>query len=153
MKRPFTLWILIFFLVFLTLGGLYGGIAMLTDPTGGSLQMTEILPLLPVPDYTLPGLFLLFVMGFAPLFLTYALLARPDWNWATSFANWSGHHWAWTGTVALGIMLALWLVVEGALIGFEWPIQYVTAVNGILILLLALVPSVRKYYAQERKTR
>jgi len=149
MKRPFALWVLIFFLVFLALGGLYGGIAMLTDPSGNSLQMAEILPLLPVPDYTLPGLFLLFVMGLAPLFLTFGLLARPNWKWATSLARWSGHHWSWTGTVALGIVLALWLVVEGVMIGFEWPIQYVTAVNGILILILVLVPSVRKFYASK----
>jgi len=149
MKRPFALWLLIFFLIFLALGGLYGGIAMLTDPSGGSLQMTEVLPLLPVPDYTLPGLFLLFVMGLAPLFLTYALLARPNWAWAESISRWSHHHWAWTGTVALGLVLALWLIVEGVMIGFQWPIQYVTAVNGILILLFALVPSVRKFY--ERK--
>ena len=137
MKRTFALWLLVFSLVFLALGGLYGGIAMLTDPSGASLQMAEVLPLLPVPDYTLPG-----------LFLTFGLLARPEWKWATSLARWSGHHWSWTGTVALGVALALWLIVEGALIGFEWPIQYVTAVNGILILLLALVPSVRRYYAR-----
>jgi len=147
MKRPVALWLLILSLVFLALGGLYGGIAMLTDPSGNSLQMAEILPLLPVPDYTLPGLFLLFVMGVAPLVLTYALLARPTWKWTNAITRWNNHHWAWTGTVALGVVLALWLVVEGIMIGFEWPIQYVTAVNGILILLFALVPSVRKYYA------
>jgi hypothetical protein len=147
MKRPFALWLLLFSLIFLALGGLYGGIAMLTDPSGNLLQMAEILPLLPVPDYTLPGLFLLLVMGVAPLFLTYALLARPAWKWADAISRWNNHHWAWTGTVALGVVLALWLVVEGFMIGFEWPIQYVTAVNGILILLFALVPSVRKYYA------
>jgi hypothetical protein len=148
MKRPFSLWLLVFFLIFLALGGLYGGVAMLTDPSGGSLQMTDILPRLPVPDYTLPGLFLLFVMGLAPLFLAYALLARPNWAWTESISRWSGHHWAWTGSVALGVVLALWLVVEGIMIGFEWPIQYVTAVNGILILLLALLPSVRAHFAR-----
>ncbi|MFZ5822198.1 MAG: hypothetical protein ACOYYJ_20095 [Chloroflexota bacterium] len=148
MKPPFALWLLAFSLVFLALGGLYGGVAMLADPSGGSLQMTEILPLLPVPDYTLPGLFLLFVMGLAPLFLAYALLARPNWPWAESISRWSGHHWAWTGTVALGVALALWLVVEGIMIGFEWPIQYVTAVNGIAILLLALLPPVRRHFAR-----
>lgn len=147
MKRPVALWLLVLSLVFLALGGMYGGIAMLTDPSGNSLQMAEILPLLPVPDYTLPGLFLLFVMGVAPLFMTYALLARPAWKWTNAITRWNDHHWAWTGTVTLGVVLALWLVAEGILIGFEWPIQYVTAVNGILILLFALVPSVRKYYA------
>lgn len=148
MQRPFMLWLLLFFLLFLALGGLYGGIAMLTDPTGGSLQMTEILPLLPVPDYTLPGLFLLIVMGLGPLSLIYALLARPNWIWAQTLSRWSGHHWAWTGTLGLGVILAIWLIVQGLLIGFKWPIQFITAVNGFLIVLLVLVPEVRRFYAK-----
>ena len=146
MQRPFTLWLLLFFLLFLALGGLYGGIAMLTDPTGGSLQLTEVLPLLPVSDYTLPGLFLLIVMGLGPLFLIYALLARPNWTWSETLSRWSGHHWAWTGTLTLGVILAVWLIVQGLLIGFKWPIQFITAVNGFLIILLTLLPGVRRFY-------
>ena len=146
MLRPLTLWPLLFLLIFLGLGGLYGGMAMLIDPTGGSLQLTEVLPLLPVSDYILPGLFLLVVMGLAPLFLTYALLARPSWVWAEALSRWSGHHWAWTGTLALGVILAVWLVVQGLLIGFKWAIQYITAMNGLLIILLALTPGTRRFY-------
>jgi hypothetical protein len=101
-----------------------------------------------VPDYTLPGLFLLFIMGLVPLILAYALLARPNWAWAGSLSRWSGHHWAWTGTLVLGVILALWLVVQGLLIGFKWPIQYVTALNAFLIILLALVPGVRRLHAK-----
>jgi hypothetical protein len=152
MRRPLTLWPLLFLLVFLGLGGLYGGIAMLIDPTGGLLQLTEVLPLLPVTDYLLPGLFLLFVMGLAPLVLTYGLLARPNWTWVEILFRWSGHHWAWTGTLALSVTLAVWLVVQGLLIGFKWPIQYITAIDGFLILLLALAPGVRKYCAKEAIT-
>lgn len=148
MKKPFSLWLLVASLVFLAFGGLYGGFAMLSDPSGGVIQMTEVLPQLHVPDYTLPGLFLLFVMGLAPLFLTFGLIARPNWKWAESLSRWSNHHWSWTATVALGIILLIWLSIQGALIGFRWPIQYVTAVNGILILVFALVPSVRRYYAR-----
>lgn len=149
MRRPLTLWPLLFLLVFLGLGGLYGGIAMLIDPTGGLLQLTEVLPLLPVSDYILPGLFLLFVMGLAPLFLTYALLARPGWAWAKVLSRWSGHHWSWIGTLALGATLAVWLVVQGLLIGFNAAIQYITAADGFLILLLVLTPGVRKFYTNE----
>lgn len=148
MQRPFALWPLVFFLLFLSMGGLYGGIAMLTDSTGGSLQLTETLPLLPVSDYILPGVFLLVVMGLAPLLLTYGLLARPKWTWAEKLSHWSGHHWAWTGTLGLGVTLAIWLIVQGLLIGFRWAIQYITAVNGFLIILFVLVPGVRKYYAE-----
>ena len=148
MQRPFALWLLIFCLLFLSLGGLYGGIAMLVDPTGGSLGLTETLPFLPVSDYIGPGIFLLVVMGLAPLLLVYGLLARPKWKWAAKLSRWSGHHWAWTGTLGLGVTLAVWLIVEGLLIGFEWAIQYITAVDGFLIILLVLVPGVRKFYAE-----
>jgi len=147
MQRPITLWPLLFALVFLATGGLYGGISMLTDPTGGSLGLTEVLPNLPVPDYIMPGLFLLIVMGLLPLLLTYGLLARPNRTWAETLSRW-GHHWAWLGTLALGAVLAVWLIVQGLLIGFRWPIQYVTAVDGFLIVMLALAPGVRRFYAK-----
>ena len=149
MKRPFMLWPLLFFLFFLAAGGLYGGIAMLADPTGGSLQLTEVLPLLPVSDFILPGLFLLIAMGLVPLLLIYGLLARPNWTWAQTLSNWSGHHWAWTGTLGLGVTLIIWLIVQGMLIGFKWPIQYITGINGLIIILIVLLPGVRKFYSKK----
>jgi hypothetical protein len=147
MKRPIALWFLAFFLVFLAAGGLYGGVAMLVDPSGGVLQMGEVLPALPVSDYTLPGLFLAVVMGVVPLALTYGLLVRPGWAWAEPLSRAGRHHWAWTGTLVLGAVLAVWLAAQGLLIGFRWPIQYVTAVNGLAIVLLTLVPAVRRRFA------
>jgi len=152
MRRPLTLWPLLFLLAFLGLGGLYGGIAMLIDPTGGLLQLTEVLSLLPVSDYILPGLFLLVVMGLTPLVLTYALLARPNWAWTETLSRWSGHHWAWTGTLALGVILAVWLTVQGLLIGFKWAIQYITAVTGFLIIFFVLSPGIRKFYTRPSQT-
>ena len=82
MKHPYALWGLIFWLLFLAFGGLYGGVAMLL----------------------------------------------------------------------LSLILAVWLIAQGVLIGFrfQWPIQYVTAVNGLFILLLAMSPSVRKRYTAIR---
>jgi len=146
MNRPIALWILIFWLVFLAFGGLYGGIAMLLDPSGGSLQMTEVLSLLPVSNYVLPGLFLLFIMGLFPLFLIYGFLARTNWAWLESFFHQIEYHWAWIGTVILSVVLAIWLIIEGVMIGFNWAIQYVTAVNGLFILFFVLFPSIRKFY-------
>lgn len=145
-KRPIALWILIFWMLFLALGGLYGGITMLIDPSGGLLQMGDVLQFLPVSDFVLPGLFLLFVMGLAPIVLVYALLARPKWQWLESLLQQSKHYWAWSGTIALVVILTIWLVIEGIMIGFKWAIQYVTAVNGLFILLFVLLPSVRKFY-------
>jgi hypothetical protein len=143
MRKPIILWLLIASLIFLSFGGFYGGILMLIDPSGKLLQMDSVLPQLLVPNYLLPGLFLFFVMGLAPLFLTFSLLARPKWIPLPSPFR---HYWAWTAALALGIVLLLWLILQGFLIGFQWPIQYVTAVNGLLIVLLVLMPQVRKYF-------
>jgi hypothetical protein len=150
MKRPGALWLLVFSLVFLALGGLYGGIAMLADPSGDLLQMNEVLPLLHVPNYILPGLFLLFIMGLAPLVLTYGLLSRPQWKWAAALSRWSAHHWSWSGSLAIGLVLVFWLAIQALLIGFRWPVQYVTAINGLLVILFALLPNIRKFYAVQK---
>lgn len=150
MRRPWIVWLLVASLVFLALGGLYGGIAMLIDPTGGLLQMTEVLPALLVPDFTLPGLFLLVVMGVLPILVIYGLLARAEVAWAAAATRWSGHHWAWTATVVVGATLVAFLVVQGFLIGFAWPIQYVTAADALVILALAALPAVHRRYARTR---
>jgi hypothetical protein len=149
MKRPLPLWILLLWLVFLAFGGLYGGIAMLIDPSGDAMGVDVLLPLLPVPDFILPGLFLIFEMGLAPLVLVFGLLARPNWAWADALTRWSGHYWAWTGTLFLGFLLLLWLAVQAMLIGFTTGIQYVMLVNGVALPGFALWPSVRRLYRWE----
>jgi len=146
MKRPFSLWLLIFFLVFLALGGFVGAYSFLTDPTGASLGMDKELALLPVPNYILPGLFLLLMMTITPLFLTVGLFAQPNIPFLQTLLRFSPFYWSWTGTVILGIGLMLWLIFEAYFIGFFAPIQYVTAINGLLILLLPFIPAIKKYY-------
>lgn len=151
MKRPLPLWILLLWLVFLAFGGLYGGITMLLDPSGVLLGAEKILPLLPVPDFVLPGLFLFFVMGLVLLVLAFGLFARPNWPWAVALSCWSGHYWAWTGSLALGIVLLTWLTVQAVMIGLSAGIQYVMVVNGLVILGSALWPSVSKAYREDNQ--
>ncbi|MFO8150466.1 MAG: hypothetical protein R6T93_09225 [Trueperaceae bacterium] len=147
MVRRLALAVLVVSLLFLAFGGLYGGVEMLRDPGGGSLGMDVVLPQLPVTDFVWPGVFLLTVMGLVPIVLAYGLVARPAWGWVAALSRWSGYHWAWTGTLAIGLVLGVWLAVQGWMIGFAWPIQFVTAGNGVAIVVLALLPVVRRSFA------
>ena len=147
MKRPLMLWPLVLCLLILSIGGGFaGGIMMLIDPSGEMLGVAETLPLLPVPNFTLPGLFLLIVMGLFPLVLAITLITRPDWPWLDSLLGWSNHYWAWTSTLILVAILALWLLYEVWLIGL-FPITNITGTVGILIFIFAMLPGVRNYYA------
>lgn len=146
MTRPFTVWLLLALLWFLGFGGLYGGVLMLMDPSGHLIQMHSVLHLLLVPDFFLPGLFLFFVMGLSPLGLSYALLQRPNWHWLAQRLPLQTYHWAWTGTLLLGLLLCGWLAVQGLLMGFKWPIQYITTANALLILAVLAFPDIRSYY-------
>ncbi|MDZ7706761.1 MAG: hypothetical protein U5J97_02485 [Trueperaceae bacterium] len=138
-----AVWALVVSVLFLAFGGLYGGLSMLSDPSGASLGMDVVLLRLPVANYLLPGVFLVVVMGLVPLALAYGLLARPSLRWTANVTRLSGHHWAWTGTLLLGVVLVLWLAAQAWLIGFAWPIQFVTAGNAVAILVLASLPVVR----------
>ena len=146
MKLPSALLILTFFLVFLGLGGAVGAYSFLSDPSGTSMGMEKELELLPVPDYTLPGIFLFFVMTITPLFLTLGLIARPEIPLLQNLFRFAPYYWAWTGTVILGLVLILWLSVEAYFIGFGAPIQFATAANGFAIFLLPFLPSIRKHF-------
>ncbi|TVR93320.1 MAG: hypothetical protein EA416_05375 [Trueperaceae bacterium] len=150
MGRRLAFGALIVALLFLAFGGLYGGVTMLVDPSGAALGMDVVLPQLPVPSFALPGAFLVTVMGLLPIALAYGLVARPTPRWAAAISRASGHHWAWTGTLALGIVLAAWLALQGWLIGFAWPIQFVTAGNAVAIVVLTLLPVVRRSFVVPR---
>jgi hypothetical protein len=86
---------------------------------------------LPLRDFLLPGIFLLLIMGLAPLALCVAVWRRSPK--------------AWEATLLLGIVLMIWLVGEFALWGYQAPIQIVTGVLGVILLVVCLLPNVRRW--------
>lgn len=72
--RPAALWTLAAGLVFQGLSGLYGGGALVWDPSGALLQMPlDLLEGSPFTTYRIPGLILFAVLGIGPLVVAVGL--------------------------------------------------------------------------------
>lgn len=130
--RPLVIWLLIVLLVFLSVGGFFGGLNMLLDPSGGSLGLPQdLLAGLPVSSFLLPGLFLIGVMGLLPLLAAYGL--------------WAHRAWAWNMVVTQAMILIAWIGLQLLLWGAPAPIQLFYLVYGVVLLVLCLMPGARAY--------
>lgn len=111
----------------LALGGLAGGLALVTDPTGGRLGMTvDVLPGWPLlDDYLLPGIALIVLFGVLPIAALVQLVRHRA----------SG----WTLTTAVGVLLVFWMLAQIAAIGLSFPaLQAGFLVVGVLLTGLGL---------------
>lgn len=133
-RRPPPLYALLGLNLFQGLSGLGGGFGLMVDPTGTSIQMPlEWLEGSPFSTYFLPGVILFTVLGIFPLVVAFGVTGpRP---------------WGWFGSLLVGVAVLIWLGVEIATVGFQaWPpLQLIYALEGVGILVLAQVPSVRGY--------
>ena len=130
MKPKILRYVLIVLLILLGLGGLAGGAAMLMDPIGAGMGLSpDMLEGLPIPDFILPGLFLIIVMGITPLVIAYGL--------------WKRLPWAWAAAVVQGVVLVLWIGLQILLWGAPNGIQILYLVWGMVIVALCFAPGVK----------
>ena len=133
-ERPATLYLLLLGMLFQGLSGTAGGIGLVTDPTGARLTFsTEMLAGSPFEDFLIPGLFLTFALGIAPLIVAAGLGL--------------GRGWAWAASLLVSLALLAWIVVEVLVVGVMWepPLQQIYGGLGLLLLALTLSPSVRAH--------
>jgi len=136
-------------ILFLSIMGFGGGIAMLSDTSGASVGLeTSVLAGTPFVDYLLPGLWLTIIYGVGGLVILYALWMRPQWGVFDGLTHWTHEHWAWDVTLALGIVVMLWIVAQVIMIPATTPIQAVVFAVGLIIAAIPLLPDMRHYYAE-----
>ena len=146
-SAPIAAWILMVLLFFIGIGGLISGAMLFVAPDGHLMQWsTDDLAGTPFSSYLIPGIILFTCVGIFPVFVGYGLLKRPAWNWPDAINPSKKMHWAWTASWAAGIIMLIWITVETALLGFISFLQPLVAVYGVIIIFLALLPSVRSYY-------
>ena len=128
----YSLYTLIILMLFQGISGLIGGIALVIDPSGELLQMPlSILVGSPFNTFLIPGIILLTILGIFPMIIFYGLLKRRIW--------------AWTGALAVGIALIIWIGVEIWMIGYhsEPPLQLIYGLLGLIMMVMIFLPSVR----------
>jgi hypothetical protein len=144
--RPFTAWILIVLMFGLGIGALISGPMLFLAPDGHLMQWTvDQLEGTPFPDYLVPGIILFVFMGIYPVLVGFGLI-KDRWKWTNALNPFKNFRWAWTGALAAGIILLIWIGTETLMLGYISFLQPVMAVWGVLILFLALLPNVRQYY-------
>jgi hypothetical protein len=132
-------YVLLSLLFFQGLSGVWGGINLVLDPTGNTLQIPlEWLEGSPFSNYLLPGFILLLVLGLYPLGVSYGLWRRSNGSWFAA--------------VSVGGALIIWIAVEILIIGYHPrpPLQSIYGSVGLAILALAMVPSVRQFSVDSR---
>jgi hypothetical protein len=149
--RPAVAWLLIILLFFLGGGGLISGFMLFSRPDGSLIGMsTGLLKGSPFTDFLIPGLILFLFVGAFQVFAGFGLLMRTGWNGPEVINPCKNFHWAWTAAWAAGVIMLVWIVVETALLGYISLLQPIIFVWGWLLIALALLPPVRRYYQREK---
>lgn len=146
-KHTHPLILLLIFLQFLLgLGALFGGGALILAPDGSLLGMPlSVMQGAPFVNFFIPGLILFTLVGIFPLCIACGLWMRPAWTWPDAINSFKSMHWSWTGSLAAGAICIIWIAVELVWVYIAW-IHVVYLAWGALILLLTLLPAVRKHY-------
>ncbi len=145
-NRPVTLFVLLALLLFLGLGGIAGGAGMVMDPSGAGMGLSvNLLDSVPVDDFLLPGLFLITVLGIAPLFTAYGAWARPEWALLQRMNPWRDFHWSWAWTRVIAVVLILFIGLEFLMWGNQSPLQPIFLAVGLAMLVMCGYPSIRGY--------
>lgn len=132
---PVTIWLLMATVGVLGISGVAGGDQFVLAPSGDIIGLsTTLLRGSPFESFLLPGIILFTVLGVYPLIVLYGL--------------YRGSRWAWPAALSVGVALIVWVLVEGAIIGFGKRLQYPHLVQGLTIVVLALLPSVRAYLSE-----
>ena len=139
--RPATVWMFAAVLVFLGVSAVGGGVAMLSGFTPPDSWLDGI-PL--VTNWTIPGLVLGLVFGAGSLLTAYGVIRRSSWVWLSGVQRLTGQHWSWSAGLLLGLGQVVWIALELAYLPATSALQVVYGTTGLLLLLLPLLPAVRR---------
>lgn len=153
-SKSIEIHILVITIAFLAVGAIYGGISLMNDPSGETINLPlNLLKETIFSSYLIPGIILFLTLGFFPLFLIFPLIFKPNWPVIDKLNIYRGYHWAWTYSLYTAIMLIIWIDVQIIILQTGSVIQGIFGLLGVIILILVLSPRVKRYYKIQTHTR
>lgn len=133
--------------IFLAISGIFGGVALILDKSGKVLDLsTNLLKDTIYHSYLFPGIVLFVFLGLFPSITAFGLITRKKSRIANKLNIYKKKHWAWAYSLYTGIILILWIDIQIMIIGGGNILQSIYAILGVVIIVLALMPSVMKFY-------
>jgi hypothetical protein len=153
-SKTVEIYVLIISVTIEALCAIYGGISLMNDPSGESLQLpVSLLEDTFFASYLIPGIILFLLLGFFPLFLIFPLIFKPNWPIINKLNIYKNYHWAWTYTLYTAIMLIIWIDIQVIILRTGSLIQGLFGLFGIFILIVSLTPSVKRFYRLQDRSR
>lgn len=144
-RRSIFVWLLIIITAFLGFSAVVSGAMLMIAPDGSLMGMpVSTMQGAPFKDFFIPGLILALFLGVFSGIIAFGLWKKPTWRWPNAFNPFKAYHWSWAGSLAIAAIMWIWLAVE--MIWVDYPsLQIACFIWGGIILLLALLPPVRRY--------
>lgn len=132
--KMWPVWVMGGLLGFTGLTAIGGGVEMLVFPQGNEFVPASWLAGIPLIDsWIVPGLFLAIILGVGSLLAAYGLFR--------------GRRWGWLASIAVGVVLITWILLEIVLIPDRSFLEALYAGIGLVVLGLAALPSVRARFS------
>lgn len=145
-RRPFSVGLLIWLQILLGFGAVVSGGLLMLSPDGSWMHMPlSVIEGSPFINFFIPGVILFILLGVYPLCIAFGLWKRPGWRWPDAVNPFKRMHWSWTGSIAAGFIVLIWLTVELIWVSVAF-LHILYYVWGGLIVVLTLLPVTRKYY-------
>lgn len=145
-RKPFELYILYFWMAFLSLNGLGGGVVFLLEPDGSMMGMsTDWLARTPFNSFLIPGILLFMLNGVFPMIALMGLITRKENRILNLLNVLKDKHWAWTFTLYSGVITISWIIVQQLITEF-FVLQPIITAIGLINIVLTLLPRIQKKY-------
>jgi hypothetical protein len=116
------------------------------EPNGSLLGMKSgWLQHTPFSNYLIPGALLFLLNGIFPLLIIFGLIFKPGWKIFEAFNIYKHKHGAWTYSLYSGIIVLAWIIIQQLTTDY-YRLGTLAAANGLLVLIVTLLPRVISYY-------